>query len=72
MVDAHTCLGVFEAAKLICSWDSMNLSAGPPALSLSKSVVNETESGRAFYNCTAGVSVTGRSTGQSNPWRLLC
>ena len=33
---------------------------------------SETESGRAIYNCTAGVSVTGQSTGQSNPWRLRC
>ncbi len=29
---------------------------------------DETESGRAI--CTAGVSVTGLSTGQSNPGRL--
>ncbi len=28
---------------------------------------NETESGGAIYSCTAGVSVTGPSTGQSNP-----
>ena len=33
---------------------------------------HETESGRAIYNCTARVSVAGLSTGQSNPWRLLC
>ena len=34
--------------------------------------IDETELDRAIYNCTARVSVTGQSTGQSNPRRLLC
>ena len=38
----------------------------------SRSGEDGTESGRAIYNCTARVSVTGMSTAQSNPWRLLC
>jgi len=71
-VEAHTFWEFVKRRSLfnICSWDSMNVSAGPPALSLSTSVGRQNRACILQLHCPSVCDWPVYK--QSDPWRLRC